>query len=465
MSEWDLVVEGGSLVLPDLGQVAADVAIADGRIATIGRGLGRARERIDAAGRVVLPGLVDPHVHLGLERTFAEDALTETASALVGGVTTVGLFLRSLEEPYSGVLGDIRRDYEENTQADAFFHVQLFTERQIAELPRLAEFGVTSFKFYMHGLPGQIPSIDDGLLLHGFRAVAALGPDTIACVHAENDDMVMRATAALQRDKPDGTLADWADSHPDVAEAEAIHRAAYLARIAGCRLYVVHLSTEQGLREARSVRGQRRADVFFETTSPLLSVSKEDEIGLLGKMSPPLRARSDIDALWAGVRRYDIDTVGTDNTSRSRATKRPDAGLHGSRTGYPALGTHLPVLLEEGYHRRGIPLERIAQLACAAPAKIYGLYPRKGAIAIGADADLVVVDLEAERVVDPGDLRSFSDFSILEGKTLRGWPRTVVKGGAVAMHDGEILLEPGAGRYLPRGRADAGAETGLRWTV
>lgn len=445
---WDLKVAGGTLVIPGLGTMLADVAVEAGRIAAVGTGLGPAREEVDARGRVVLPGLVDPHIHLGNQHSFAAEAGSETAAALAGGVTTVGVFLRSME-PYSPRLAALREEYEAAARVDAFWHLQTFNQAQLDDLAACAAAGVTSFKFYLYGLPGVIPAVDDGFLLAGFRAVAALGPGAVACVHAENEAIVVRATAQVQAERPTGDLADWADTHPDVAEAEAVHRAAYLSAVAGCRLYVVHLSTRMGLEAARQEKAGR-ATLHIETTSPYLSLTKFDANGLLLKMSPPVRAAEDVEALWCGVLDGTIDTFGTDNTSRDRTTKNAAGGLWQARPGYPVLATHLPSLLHEGYHRRGIPLELLASRACAAPARIYGLYPRKGTIAVGGDADLVVVDLDLEREVRPAELHSFSDFSPFEGKRLRGWPVAVVQAGRLAFRDGEVLSPAGCGRWLAR---------------
>jgi dihydroorotase-like cyclic amidohydrolase len=165
-------------------------------------------------------------------------------------------------------------------------------------------------------------------------------------------------------------------------------------------------------------------------------------------MVPPVRTPEHQAALWDGLREGSINTVGTDNTSRALATKKPEAGLHGSRPGLPALGTHLPALLHYG-RIRGVPLEILIERATASPARVYGIYPQKGTIAVGSDADLVIVDLEQERVVRAKDLQGMSDFSPFAGKRLRGWPVATIKGGKVVARDGEITAKP-SGRYLAR---------------
>jgi dihydroorotase-like cyclic amidohydrolase len=251
----------------------------------------------------------------------------------------------------------------------------------------------------------------------------------------------------LKLRKPEGTLADWEEAHPAEAEALAIQTAVYLAKLAGAHLYVVHLSSRQGL---EVVRACRRAGAHFtvETTSPYLGISSDDSNGFLAKMVPPVRTPEHGSALWEGLRDGTIQTVGTDNTSRGRKTKQPQAGLHGSRPGLPVLGTHLPALLHFG-RLRGVALETLVERATRAPARVYGIYPRKGTIAVGSDADLVVVDLDLEKVVRAEDLQGMSDFSPFEGKTLRGWPVATVKGGRIVARDGKIVGPP-SGRYSPR---------------
>lgn len=447
-ARYDLVVGGGTLVIPGVGLVRSDVGIIGDRIAAIGEDLaGAGREVYDARGRMVLPGIFDPHAHIGNERSYDEEAETETRAAVLGGVTTIGIFLRSLEESYMLHLPAFRRAMDNLSYVDSVFHPQIFTEEQIAEIPRYAaEFGIRSFKFYMSGMPGIVKSIPDDVLLDGFRKVAGLGADAVACVHCETGALIDQARRELAG-KKEGTLADWEHAHPADAEALAIQTALYLARIAGAHLYVVHLSSRQGL---DVVRRARRQGLRFtvETTTPYLGIASDDPNQFLVKMVPPVRTKDHHDALWQGVREGTINTVGTDNTSRMRASKRPEGGLHGSRPGLPVLGTHLPALLHYG-RLRGVPLELLVDRATRAPAKVYGIYPRKGTIAVGTDADLAIVDLDLERVVRAEDLKGMSDFSPFEGKRLRGWPVATVKAGRIVARDGEIVAKAN-GRYLPR---------------
>jgi dihydropyrimidinase len=254
----------------------------------------------------------------------------------------------------------------------------------------------------------------------------------------------------VAKETPNGTLADWANTAPNIAEEEAIMRACYLAEKAGNRLYIVHISTKEGSDRFASLRLNKNCRVYGETTSAYLSVNKYDSFGLLGKMVPPLRDKTDNDALWQRVREDSLDSFGTDNVSMNKATKQAEKGMLEAMPGYPILQTHLPAILTEGYHKRNVPLETILTKATANPARIYGIYPQKGTISIGSDADLVVLDLQKEWTVKSKDLFSYGDFSLYEGATLKGWPSLVVKGGQIAYQEGEILVQPGCGSYLRR---------------
>lgn len=447
-SGFDFVVAGGTLVIPGFGTLKADVGINGGQIAAVGENLAASgAEVFDATGKHVLPGLFDPHTHIGIEWSYEQEAETETRAALIGGVTTIGIFLRSLKESYNIHLPLFQKAMDELSYVDSVFHPQIFTEQQIEEIPQYArDFGIRSFKFYMSGLPGVVDSITDALLLKGFRAVAALGPDMTVAVHCETGTLVDQAREDLKA-LAQGNLADWEKAHPPEAEALAIRTASYLAKVAGAHLYVVHLSSCEGLAAVRAAR-REGARITVETVSPYLCLDSSDENQFLLKMVPPIRAARHGDALWTGLLDGSINTIGTDNTTRSRKAKNPGGGLHGARPGYAVLGTHLPSLLHAG-RARGVPLEKLIDPCTRQPAKVYGIYPQKGTIAVGSDADLVIVDLDLEKTVTPEMLHGSSDYSPFEGKTLRGWPVATIKAGRIAARDGDVVGPP-AGRYLSR---------------
>ena len=457
--KYSLVVKGGTLVIPGVGLIRADVGISDGKIVALNEDISAGSGDVfDAKGKVVLPGIFDPHAHIGIEESYDSEAETETRAAILGGVTTAGIFLRSQVDSYLDHLPAFRRAMDERSYIDSIFHPQIFTEQQIAEIPKYAEqYGIRSFKFYMSGMPGIFNSVSDDVLLEGMRMVAGLGPDAVVCVHCETGALIDRARKNLKEGKAEGTLADWEFAHPAEAEALAIQTALYLAKLAGAHLYVVHLSSRQGL---EVVRAARRAGLRFtvETTSPYLGINSHDPNGFMVKMVPPVRTPDHQTALWQGFAEGSINTVGTDNTTRSLKTKNPNAGLHGARSGYPVFGTHLPALLHYG-RINGVSLERLVECATRSPARVYGIYPQKGTIAIGSDADLAIVDLDFEKVVRANELLGMSDFSPFEGKTLRGWPIATIKGGEIIARGGKIVGKPN-GRYIMRGPA---APQSLEW--
>lgn len=445
----DLKVINGTLVIPGVGLVKAGVGIKGGKIVQIANEteLLEAGKTVDAAGKHILPGLVDPHVHLGINSNFASECVTETQAALAGGVTTVGVFMGG-GDSYLGKLDSLLEVAESKIFTDMFLHLSIFSPEQMEEIPEYIEkYGITSFKFYLCGVQGVFPNVSDAFFLQGLRKIAQLGSNLTACVHCEDQSIVDAAFEKVSQERPNGSLADWADCGPNEAEEEAVLRACYLAQKSGARVYIVHMSSEEGIKVAQKSRPK---NLFVETTSAYLSVSKNDEIGLLAKMLPPLKGEKDIEALWEAVKNDCIDTFGTDNVSLNKEVKAAEKGMLGAMPGYPVLQTHLPVLLHEGYHKRGVSLEKIAEKASRRPAEIFGLYPRKGTIAVGSDADLVVVDLNKEVKVDPSQLHSFGDFSIYQGKTLKGWPVATIKSGVVAVEENQILVNPGIGTYIRR---------------
>lgn len=435
-------------MFPGLGVSAVDIMSADGRIAAVGLALpSDGCDILDVRGKYVLPGVVDPHVHLGVFGDFAEELHTETRSAVRNGVTTIGVYFGGMD-PYLGNLGRVVDQIRELSHADVFLHLPIFTREQLKEIPLYAaRYGITSFKAYMCGLPGLIPSVDDAFLFDLMETVASLGPGAVLCIHAENEELVNRAAQIGLSRTPSGLDAkDWAAARPSYVEEEALVRAEFLARTTHARVYFVHISSAAGVAAVRRMK-KSGSDILAETTSPYLTLEPDEPSDARTIMAPPLRGREDRKALWEGLLDGTIDTVGTDHTPLTSAQKHLESKAPAVVPGYPAIGTHLPSLLD-GARRNGMSLHVLAERICRKPAEIFGVFPRKGTLLPGSDADMVVVEPLRDEVVTPRKAGSRSDFALHEGRHLIGWPSLVIKGGTPVESDGDRVLC--RGDYLSR---------------
>jgi dihydropyrimidinase len=439
---YDLLLAGGSVVLPEVGVLQVNVAISGGKIAALTLDQPGARRTVDLSGKYALPGIIDPHIHLGLFVPLEKELRTETRAALIGGVTTAGCFFNQ-PESYLSLLGRLAEKTPGISHIDILPHLTLRESAHLDELPSYRKAGVRSFKMYMCGIPGILPSQDDAFILKAMRRVASLAPDALLCVHAENSSIVGDGEREfMENPECAATLENWASSHPEISEEEAALRAALFAERSGVRLYLVHIGTESALRALAGLSSQRGAKgekrVFVETTSPYLTLycdgggAGSQSVRL--KMTPPVRSRETAGALWKALEEGIIDTIGTDNTTLTSVEK--SGGVRNALPGYPALGTHLASVLHEGVTKRGLPIEKIVPLMTLNPARILGLYPRKGTLLPGSDADVTVVDMRAERRVVASELTGRSDFALHEGEILRGWPVMTVKDGVIVAQDG-----------------------------
>lgn len=453
MSELDLLLHNARLVFADGTIVEGGLACAGGVIREVFAGeppsVPSGCEEIDAQGRYVLPGAIDPHVQLYPAPAWNHYA-TETRSAALGGVTTIVKMHRDLEgyDPESFV--EELAGAESRAYVDFSFHLALMSDAQIAAVPDYArELALTSFKLFTaykgeEGYAIGIQGVDDGQLLDALAAVAEVGG--VALVHCENQELAARARARVQAEGRDGLRA-WAESRPALVETEAVRRVAFLAGLAGCPLYVVHVTSRLAL-EALVAARRAGQQLFLETESHYLTETCDSPAGTLAKVIPPIREAEDREALWEALAAGEIDAIGSDHVSASRERKR--GSVWEAQLGFPGIATILPVLLSEGVGRGRISLARVAAVTSRNPARIFGL-AGKGALLPGKDADFVVVDLDLERTVDAAMLGSSSDFSIYEGRSLRGWPVLTVCRGAVVVRDGELVGRAGHGRYLRRG--------------
>lgn len=461
---FDLRLSGGQVLLPGAANLTeVDVLVRDGTIAGLCAPTAAAdvTQDVSVRGLAVLPGIIDAHVHLGQDITVprtAADASRETQAAAAGGVTTLIAYLMTAD-PYHDVFDDAVAVMEADGVIDFGFHFCIVTRDQLDALPAYAaDLGVSSFKFFMNfrgdegsylGLPGN----DDGFLLDLMRAAADAG--AMVDPHGENIEIVWNLRA---QPVPPGLspLATWNHIRPDFAESEAQQRAAFLASVAGASMYAVHVTNAQTL-DVLTRQRDRYPRIFLETCPHYLTHDIDSELGPIAKVNPPLRTAADREALWQAIGGGQINVIGSDHVPRHRSAKQDD--IWKASAGFPGLETLLPVLLSEGYHRRGIPLARLTDAVTRAPARTFGLWPRKGAIATGADADFAIVDLDGRYTVRAADQRSGAEYTIYEGWELTGAVEHTVLRGRFVVRDREIQAHQGGGRFQPRHHSGAAALT------
>jgi dihydropyrimidinase len=465
----DIVIQNGVVVTPG-GIVRGGVAVEDERIVAVGSegGLPSGRRSIDAQGHYIIPGLIDAHVHLGPGGLnwpdTAADFSTESRAAAYGGVTTALVFLFSLDS-YLPVFDDLVAMGEANSLVDFAYHAGINSAAQIAEIPALVERGVTSFKhfFTANRRAGTriIEALDAGLMYASFATIAAAGG--IAQVHAEDIDLIQLHETSMRASRRTD-LAAWSLSRPPLCEALAIAQVALIAKETGARAYIVHLSSAAGVEAVE--RAQRAGvDLVAETCPQYLTLDQgmERDVGCWGKLIPPLRTAADQERLWQALRDGTVTTLGTDHVPLDLAAKQCGGDQFGdiwkARLGIANGMEHLlPVMLSAGLASGRLDIEALVRLACANTAKVFGLYPRKGAIQAGSDADLVIVDPTIEGAIGPGFYHGVAhEWSPFFGFPIRGLARLTMVRGTVVMEDRELVDDTPRGRYLRRSVAEAAA--------
>lgn len=475
MNAYDSAVIGGTVVLPGGAPIRADLGIRDGRIASIADAIapGEADEVVDAGGRLVVPGGVDAHVHLGIYRDMAEDTRSETESSIAGGVTTVLSYFRTgthylgKSGPYREILPQALDAVAGNARVDFGFHLAPMVSDQVSEIGWLAEEqGILSYKYYMFyrglDLAGDShdastytmsSDYDLGHLLEIMEAISRAngarsdGARVSLSLHCEHSDLIKLFMERVRRAGTLSGLEAYSAARPPLTERLAIAEAGVLAVATRCPVNLLHLSSADALDAATTLeRDQPELDIRVETTLHHLALSHETYNDQLGKVNPPIRSEHDRDAMWEGVRRGDVDWVVSDHACCGEEMKAGDMwhalpGFGGSALLYPYLMTEGP--------RRGVPLERIVEIASTNPARAYGLAPRKGAISVGADADLAILDMDTPRNVTPELLHSAQTYSPFDGIELVGWPVRTILRGVTVFADGQPVGEP-TGEFLHR---------------
>lgn len=352
-------------------------------------------------------------------------------------------------QPYEEIFPVARDVMATHSRTDFGFHFVLGTQQHLDAFGGyVSDLGVSSFKFFMNfrgdegaylGMPGN----DDGFMYSLLELSAKHG--AMINPHPENVEL-LRRVRQLPRDESRGPLWAWHQSRPDYVEADAQQRVTYLASVTGASVYAVHTSSRAALEVATRQR-DRYPNIFIETCPQYMTLTTESKgVGTYGKVNPPVRPPADADAMWQAVADGRVDCIGSDHNARHRTKKETD--VWSASAGFPGLGTLFPTTVSAG-RRRGIGLDRLVEVTSTRAARLFGLYPRKGIIRIGSDADLVVVDPNKPSTVRASDLHSAGEYSPWEGTELDLSIRHTLVGGHFAFRDG-YLTEEVVGRYLPR---------------
>jgi len=459
MAAYDLVVRGGTVATAaDVFQ--CDIGVVNGRIVALGESLAPGREEIDAAGKLVLPGGIDSHCHLEqpeyLGAVCADDFRSGTISAACGGNTTVIPFAMAVRgQSLRAVVDDYRQCAVGKAVIDYAIHVivpDATPESLERELPALVREGYTSIKIFLTYDGFKLNDIEVLRVLDVARREGAL-----VMVHAENEDCIQWLTERLVAAGQTAPAFHGA-SRPMAVEREATHRAIALAEVADVPILIVHVSGREAMEQIAWARS-RGLKVFGETCPQYLFLdeghaAQPDYEGAKHVCSPPPRDKENQAHLWRGIQNGIFQVVSSDHSPHRVADidgKMPDgAATPFTRiaNGVPGLAARLPLLFSEGVNKGRLKLTEFVALASTNAARLYGIYPRKGTIAIGADADLAIWDPEREVVIRHELLHDNVDYTPYEGMAVRGWPEMTISRGEVVWRDGRLVGAPGRGAFI-----------------
>jgi dihydropyrimidinase len=452
----DLVIRDATLV-DESGSYRGSIGIERGKIAAIqasGTGL-EGREVIDAAGKLVMPGIIDVHVHMELPvagTVSADDFGSGSVAAAFGGVTTfIDFATQSKGESLLKAIERRRKLAESKAAVDFSLHCAItdWTARTRREMGKVVKAGVTSFKLYMAYKDRGLMA-DDGMLYECFREAAEY--DALVGVHAENPFIIDRFTTAAVASGRKGAQLHGL-SRPNFSESEAVQRAIYLASLSDARVHIFHISTREAcaIVEEWQLQGY---PVTAETCPQFLVLSDRlfrRKNAHLFATCPPLRSDEDAAYLWEALDYGSIQVVATDHcTFTSKQKARWGGDFRKIPCGLPGVETLLPVMFTYGFEAGRISLDTLVQVLSSNPARAFGLYPRKGAMKLGSDADLIVIDPEHEIRVRPQALHMNCDYSPYQGLRLKGFPSTTILRGKVIQRDGDFLGRKGDGIFVER---------------
>ena len=464
MSEFDLTIRNGTVVT-DSEQATGDIGVKDGVIAAMAESLAPGARDIDASGKLVLPGGIDGHCHIEQLSSFgilnADDFYSATVSAAHGGTTTVVPFAAQHRgQSVTQVVAAYRALAEEKAIIDYHFHIIVTDptpEVLENELPPLIAEGFRTLKIFM---TYDLMRIDDYQLLQVLEVAREHGALIVA--HAENNDMIRWASERLI-DQGHTAPKFHAISHPRLAEAEAVHRAIVLARFIDVPILIFHVTTREAMEEIRRAQ-DTGLKVYGETCPQYLFLTAEDldrpdTQGAKFCCSPPPRDKSDQEAMWQGLADNTFQVFNSDHApyrydETGKLSAGPNPTFKQIANGLPGLELRLPLLFSEGVVKGRIDASRFVALTSTNMARLYGLYPGKGTLAEGSDADIAIWDPEAETKVTDETTHDLTGYTPFEGWTVTGWPKTVISRGRVIVDNGVLDAERGSGRLAKRELAD-----------
>jgi dihydropyrimidinase len=463
-----LVVRNARLVVPEMGIVEGHLVAEEGRVSELLPAASPAPSadvEIDAGGAYVLPGAIDAHSHYGLLPPVQERIPPESAFAAMGGVTTMVRYFRRTDSYLDTVPAHIETNPALHYQ-DFSLHLALFDERQVAELPAYVErLGVTSFKIYTN-LKAPVArnflvdplvtdtdmqtadlDYDDGLLMATMEGLRDMPARVRLSVHVEEADLIMRQSARVRALGMTG-LAAWHYARPEEAEALGIKKVSYLSRQLGVPVFFPHIGSRLGI-EALVEEQTRGTEMVAETCPHYLVQNIQSRAGELLKVMPPVRTEEDNRATWRAVQSGVITVLGTDHIPWTKAEKG-DGDIWTLRPAFGSTGLMVPIVVSEGYNRGRLTILDVARLTSYGAARAFGLYPLKGTLLAGSDADLMILDTDTEWVVDPDALSTAQRFSVYEGFRLKGRVTHTIVRGKPIFADGKLVAELGHGRYIRR---------------
>jgi dihydroorotase len=445
------IVLGGGTLVHEWGEVIADIAIDDGRIVPLGAPdvMPPARQRIDVSGQHILPGIIDVHVHFrdpGM--TEKEDWTTGSQAAAVGGVTCVFDMPNTIPPTDSAIHLQEKLDLAGAKSLVDFGIYGLLATDNLDQLRPMAAAGAIGFKLFLGNTTGHLPTPPDGVVLEGFEIIAELGKR--CTIHAENCGILEWREARLQEAGRVDPLAHLA-SRPEVAAVEALNRSCTFAEWTGARIHIAHETTARSLDFIRFWK-DRGIDMTVEVLPQHLHLAAEDMLkpgGEALRINPPIRERANQGPLWRALADGTIDMLSTDHAPHTPAEKAGNR-IWDVACGLPSVETSLPLMLTAVAEGR-LGLTDLVRATSAAPARAFGVFGRKGVLAPGADADLVVVDREEAWTLTSADQHSRSAFTPYDGRAVKGRPKLTMVRGRVVAQDGEPVVEPGWGRPVEQG--------------